>query len=592
LSEQNEHAKVIKFSVSQAKTYEMCNRKWFLEKVDKLPIKMADSTTRGSILHEVLERWLLANEQGLDEKGNPVNLYPENWYIKEEKGQTKEITFAEQAWIRRIIPDAIANGVLWRPPNRRVEFKFEEELLPSENGLPAVQITGLIDLAYDWTIGDHKSCKNLNWVLNSIEGSDKYIGDDVQLLTYCYYWAKYRTNGFEKDPPEYMDVEHYQYPFEGKDKRKGQGIPQTTKARVSWKRVLQNFETLKKTAEKCRDTRYKSTKYIEIEPNEESCGAYGGCNFVAICAGQESLDNYKERIKYQITPIGQYTEIPKEQIDMSDPFDDLLEETTKNDEANTANLETPVTDTKKEETPDPAKNETKFKVDGTREELIEKIGTLQDMQDNMGMDMTEQIKQLQAQVDKLDAEEKAKQEAEAKAKADAEQAKKEAEELAKKEAEEKKAEQGKGDVDTKTNAEPDSSGSVESTPENEASDSVIIDAGAYEAYEPNFKTKAKRSPSGIILCINGHAQGYSKYITAQKIWDEYSKSALAYCKSTGKEEPTIFALRDAVAGKAEEIAEKLKGHVILANSITANTRPLCAALSELDNAQVFIGNAS
>jgi hypothetical protein len=199
-------------------------------------------------------------------------------------------------------------------------------------------------------------------------------------------------------------------------------------------------------------------------------------------------------------------------------------------------------------------------------------------------------------VDNIDAEEKAKQEAEAKAKADAEaKAKKEAEEQAKKEASKEADKGSESESNVQDSTKSDGSGSVESSPEAQAGsdDSALAGlADAIEAYQPDYKVKAKRAPSGVILCVNGHAQGYAKYITIQKIFDEMSKSALSYLKSTGQDQPSVFTLRRAVANQAEKIVEDLKGHVILANSITADTRELCAYLAELDNVQVFIGNAS
>ena len=129
-------------SVSQIKTARDCVRKNWMEKVARMPIIFAGSTTRGSILHEVCERWLEADDNDLDSEGNPVNLYPEGWHIKTEKDQSKAISVEEQEWIKRSVQEAISKNHLIRYPDRVVEWEFLELLVPAEEGKPAVWLVG------------------------------------------------------------------------------------------------------------------------------------------------------------------------------------------------------------------------------------------------------------------------------------------------------------------------------------------------------------------------------------------------------------------------------------------------------------------
>ena len=288
--------KPMKFSVSQAKTHKGCSRKGYLEKVQKLPLKFADSTTRGSILHEVKERYLLANDQGKDELGNVVDLYPDGWrtkidYVRDKEGndtdeikQKKTITLIEAQWIKDSVQEAISKGYLWRPPNRVVEYGFEEELLPAEGDLPPVVLIGFIDLAYDNTIGDHKSCKNLYWVLNDDKKSSKYLGADLQMLVYAYYWAQKRFR--EGHPlPETMTLEHYQHPYQDKDRRDGKGKPpKPVRVTVTWEEIIAGYEKIKAIAADARETRMNAETYEDMPKNEETCGAYGGGPFRHICS--------------------------------------------------------------------------------------------------------------------------------------------------------------------------------------------------------------------------------------------------------------------------------------------------------------------
>ena len=399
----------LRFSVSQSKTYSSCKRKWYLEKVAKLPVKFADSTTRGSILHEVLERWLLADDRGIDLLANkPVDLYPKDWHIKEERGQIKKISFEEQIWIQRIVPLAESMNILLRLPGRVVEHKFECELLPATDTLPPVDIVGYIDLAYDFTIGDHKSMRTTAYALNNITTSAFYIGNDVQLLTYCYYWAKHQESLGHKIP-ETMDVEHYQYPYEDTNKRKGRGTPQTTKATVTWARILENLETVKQVAHDLRQSNADWNTYEESERNLDACGAYGGCPFRALCSGQESVDMYTERTLYSIDPNLLQQKLNKTKEPLMGAFDKVL---TKKKEAKTIApapaAATGITDVIKQvEANDAAATvtakpallpNTNVKVDFSIEELIAKITALESAGlDDMAGPFKEQLAKLEAE---------------------------------------------------------------------------------------------------------------------------------------------------------------------------------------------------
>jgi len=234
--------------VSQIKTGKACLRKNYLEKVNKLPVIFAASTTRGSILHEVAERWLLSDRQlKPGTKAFNDTLFPENWYVKSGKDQEVEIDQQERDWIKYIVSNAIKERKLLRYPVREVEWQFLEELIPSEEGKPAVWIVGYSDLCVDNdTIIDHKTCKNFNWTLNEdISDPKKYIGNDIQLNVYAYYWAK--ENLKRGTPlPSAVKLQHIQYGFD--DRR-----VKTARARVAWQTVLDIMEEVKDDARIIRE---------------------------------------------------------------------------------------------------------------------------------------------------------------------------------------------------------------------------------------------------------------------------------------------------------------------------------------------------
>ncbi len=594
----------MRFSVSQAKTHNGCNRKGYLEKVQKLPLKFADSTTRGSILHEVKERYLLADEQGLDENGEPANLYPEGWrnktdYVRDEDGndtdeikQEKTITLVEAEWIKRSVQHAIDKGYLWRPPGRVVEYGFEEELLPAEGDLPPVILIGFIDLAYENTIGDHKSCKNLNWVLNDDPTSSKYLGADLQMLVYCYYWAHKRLR--EGHPlPETMTLEHYQHPYQDKNKKDGKGLPpKPVRVTVTWDEILIGHERIKAIAADARRTRLAAESYKDMEQNLESCGAYGGCPFRHICSGQESLEMYTDSTNYAINPEKYKRDRAKKEVKIMSAFDDIIGNVEDNDTANTAGA-APVAESKPE--PTPAKEEKKStKVDlstCTLDDLNAKLAKLQESEESLGIDMSAFIAGVR---EAINAKLKAKEEADAKAKKEAEEkaaaekaaeAKAEAEAKAKADEEAAASEAANSDKETEETEQevPQGTEKEVETDSDDNSESTIAGSDSQDDdqgdYQPEVKSTSERAPAGVILCINCFpAKNYAKVVSLQKVYQEYAK------KHNGN--------HAAVLADVEDIVTTLKGHVVRSQSITQNVRELAAVMTEHSKVQAFIGTNS
>jgi len=569
-------------SVSQCKDVAACNTKWYLKKVMKCPSIFAASTTRGSILHEVLERYSEADDRGIDPKTqSPIIMYPDNWVTKtdERSGQTKDITYEEQAWIRRIVPLAEEMGILWRPPGRVIEHKFEHMLLPAipEEDLPEINIVGYIDLAYDFTIIDHKSMKNTRYALNSIRGSERYIGDDVQLLTYCYYWAMHQ-HSLGHELPKEMDVEHWQYPFEDDNKQQGYGIPQKAHATVTWIKVLENLEALKKVADTSR--RLRKLELSEVPKNDNECGSYGGCQFRALCAGQESVTMYCDRTNYAINPekylIDKENEHKQltntEDEDMSDAFNDLLAGLESGDTANTAPspvAENQVVETKPEtetETNTVIKETPNYKVDFPKEELLAKIAALE------SCGMSDMAAPLREQLVKVEAQEKAEADAKVEA-AKVEAAKVEAQKKALAAAQEKALEQEQEqveEVETVTNIVAETTNVVNTV--NPIVQPINPEAGTIDSPEV-LKHSAKRN-SGFILLINTSCTGYTKHVTIQAIY-------ASYLKQLGDHRE--------ICARAEQIVTAYKGFVVTANFLDEATRELVGYLSAVDGITCFTG---
>ena len=167
-------------SSSQLDTFHDCRRKWWLEKVARLPRVPRGYLTFGAVLHECLQRWASADAHGrvppvgesracrlvdrlevhgdespllLQRPGDPADVYPSGWETVEEKGRRETVTPNEAALIRRLVEQAVERGIVQRGDGRMLE---REVRLPVIEG---VELVGFIDVFVPGSppaIHDHK----------------------------------------------------------------------------------------------------------------------------------------------------------------------------------------------------------------------------------------------------------------------------------------------------------------------------------------------------------------------------------------------------------------------------------------------------
>ncbi len=129
-------------SASQLEAFADCPRKWWMEKIRKLPVIQKGSFSFGTVLHAVAERWLRADDQGYDQNGQPVNLYPVGWEFdggdQLYPGDFKKLrTFMEKAkWMsaeaRRAINNRLQGDLVSSPEDQAaIAAMFEEHTLDS-----------------------------------------------------------------------------------------------------------------------------------------------------------------------------------------------------------------------------------------------------------------------------------------------------------------------------------------------------------------------------------------------------------------------------------------------------------------------------
>lgn len=287
-------------SVSQCNNEKACARKWVFASVQYLPQVPRKSTAKGDCLHEVNERWLDVDESHLKD-GKEPELYPEGWHLQKDYFKTK-VLFAlnkkEQDFIKRAVQMGIDKGILIRRPNAVVEYEQKVDVTPE------IHFTVKIDYAYDWTIEDHKSCKNFRYTLVEDPKHKRYIGNDLQLRIYAYFWAKHRHETTGEKIPEYLNICHNQFMINEEmsepEVRKVKGRVKFTDCEQTWfetkVQILKQLEIRKKL--------HSGEITIKDVPRDFSaCGDYGGCCYKKVCMGQESPAFYKKMVNRKLEEL-------------------------------------------------------------------------------------------------------------------------------------------------------------------------------------------------------------------------------------------------------------------------------------------------
>jgi len=271
-----------------------CFRKWYLQNFMKLPQLPMGSTTFGSVLHEVCERYLHADSNGLVD-GKPVDLYPIRWdHPLDRRGKREKhaISLEEQAIVKGLITTSIEEGILMRVEGREIERKFENwEFMEGVLG------KGFLDLLEPGAIRDHKSTKSMKWAKSINPTAKSYLGGNLQLMFYAYWY--YTKGGYDKTLPLALSHQYY-----CKDPKKPH--VERREVTVTWDKVE------KYMIERIAPVVEMMLVYREVEKWDDiplpdnvaaSCRKFGGCPFARICTNLESVEGYTERINRELTGV-------------------------------------------------------------------------------------------------------------------------------------------------------------------------------------------------------------------------------------------------------------------------------------------------
>jgi hypothetical protein len=330
-----------------------CYRKYYFQNVLKLPQLPRESTTFGTVLHSVVERYLLADMNGTI-KGKPVELYPVGWeqpldrYGKREK---LAISLEEQALVKSLIEKAIAEGILMRVEGRQIEKEFN-----NWEFMEGVVANGFIDLLEPGAIRDHKTTKDMKWAKSVSPGASEYLGDNIQMMFYAYWY--YTKGGYDKSLSLVLAHQYYV---------KNPQKPHVEKREVTttWEKAEQFMnERIAPTVEMMLV--YRDAKKFDDIPlpacPASACRKYGGCPFAKICTNLETVDGYTERINRELTGVNSTDykqlalELTKEgDKTMESPMQKKIREMReKQTGATSAPAPAPVAEVKKPEAPAPA----------------------------------------------------------------------------------------------------------------------------------------------------------------------------------------------------------------------------------------------
>lgn len=294
----------MRISASQIELFELCQRKWWFERVLRLPSPSTSDQTFGTVLHAVAERYLSADEQGRvpylphwpddhplkgQSPGEPVNLYPEGWHIARDRFTAAEssIDLREAQLIKSLIAEAIESGALARATGGLVEHHFEFEIVEG------VQMQGYIDyLVPFYEVQDHKTSGSRRW-----RKTPEKIAESRQMQIYAYVLYQMAAEHY-KDPKRRHTflLTHNFYCKDPKDLH----VQRTSAEDISDTWVLNKMSEIRKMAQRMKALRtVKDHNEIPLpDPAKDACKAYGGCKLCNVCGNRETAEDYKKRIAF------------------------------------------------------------------------------------------------------------------------------------------------------------------------------------------------------------------------------------------------------------------------------------------------------
>lgn len=220
---------LLRTSVSQINTFDLCQRKWWYDKVGKLPRKTGVAQNLGTEIHAQIEHYLTTGEDVLGTiaaEGKEFLPAPSSDLLIETPLTNPEMT---------------SHGVLWR-------------------GFVDCVVPGTVPEVIDWK------------TTSSIERYAKHasaLREDVQTTTYAEWIAR-------KFGVDQVKVSLVYFQTKGaRCAEKVSTVLDLTVIRDVWQKTEAKVAAQKIVA--------RETDPTNVEGNTEACTAYGGCDFASVC---------------------------------------------------------------------------------------------------------------------------------------------------------------------------------------------------------------------------------------------------------------------------------------------------------------------
>lgn len=264
-------------SASQLETAKDCPRKWWFQKIKKLPVPQRRATVLGEVFHELCERWLLADDQGRDPQGNPIQVFVEGW--------DSELTPAEAKTAKRLFEAVVEEGILRRSPGRQVEKAFQVDVVPGQSS-----IVGFVDLWTPFGVEDHKTSKSTRYLQSA-----KSLPDNMQMMVYAAAWL--RDQWAQGKGPEKVELRHNQAitdPQASEVRSASVEIPAPEVADF-WDLTIEPLVDKMLNLKKAKHD-VKHWPKIPGPTKKDVCRKYGGCPFQGVCSRTESIEAHTSRV--------------------------------------------------------------------------------------------------------------------------------------------------------------------------------------------------------------------------------------------------------------------------------------------------------
>ncbi len=297
--------------VTMAKTFKSCERKWWFEHPARLPAGKGsawEGQLFGTVLHGVVERWLKGDRQGRDAHGRPVDLYPPGWQWCPEK--RARVSPEQERMIKRMVRKAIETGVLERIPGRKIEAKWYALLAPEESAwghVPPLLAGGTTDYMAPGVIQDHKGVKDRKYMKSAKEGTDSYLGDDLQVRVY----ARAMQNQFGIDHKKDVTLQHNYFNRTTGEVKKRTVVVTGSKIQEGVEEFVKLAKRMHKVAriprgdgsvKKKGNYKFVRAALDGFGDGPEACNAYGGCPYFGICRGKVAMDTYAQKKLRELLP--------------------------------------------------------------------------------------------------------------------------------------------------------------------------------------------------------------------------------------------------------------------------------------------------